>query len=87
MTNIHLIPAFRRHPPQDKERLASIVAECDDKKIPMIFRIFGLEKERDELLEALENMVRAGQKQGFNDGYASEIDKARAAISKARGQS
>lgn len=66
MTNIHLIPAFRHHPPQDKQRLTAIVAECDDKKIPMISRIFGLEKERDQLLNVLGNLQ--AQIQQIEDG-------------------
>lgn len=38
-----------------------------------------------DLLEALQKMFRAGQKQNWNDRYESEMNAARAAISKALG--
>jgi hypothetical protein len=40
-----------------------------------------------ELLEALQRMLRAGQKQNWNERYESEMQLARAAIAKALGES
>lgn len=40
-----------------------------------------------ELLEALQRMLRAGKKQNWNERYESEMSLARAAISKALGES
>lgn len=39
-----------------------------------------------ELLEALRRMLRAGQKQNWNERYESEMSLARAAIAKATGE-
>ena len=39
-----------------------------------------------ELLEALQRMLRAGQKQNWNERYESEMSLARAAINKATGE-
>lgn len=39
-----------------------------------------------ELLEALQRMLRAGQKQNWNERYESEMLLARAAINKATGE-
>ena len=39
-----------------------------------------------DLLEALQKMFRAGQKQNWNERYESEMNAARAAISKALGE-
>ncbi|HCR1961872.1 TPA: hypothetical protein ONC42_000520 [Enterobacter kobei] len=39
-----------------------------------------------DLLEALQKMFRAGQKQNWNERYESEMSAARAAISKALGE-
>ncbi|EMV1743499.1 hypothetical protein AABV93_001784 [Enterobacter hormaechei] len=39
-----------------------------------------------DLLEALQKMLRAGQKQNWNERYESEMNAARAAISKALGE-
>lgn len=39
-----------------------------------------------DLLEALQAMLRAGQKQNWNERYESEMNAARAAISKALGE-
>lgn len=39
-----------------------------------------------ELLEALQKMFRAGQKQNWNERYESEMNAARAAIAKALGE-
>lgn len=39
-----------------------------------------------ELLEALRRMLRAGQKQNWNEHYESEMSLARAAINKATGE-
>ncbi|CAH3573158.1 TPA: hypothetical protein ACOEP1_004516 [Enterobacter kobei] len=39
-----------------------------------------------DLLEALQKMFRAGQKQNWNEHYESEMNAARAAISKALGE-
>lgn len=39
-----------------------------------------------DLLEALQKMFRAGQKQNWNERYESEMNAARAAISKAMGE-
>ncbi|BBV32127.1 hypothetical protein [Citrobacter werkmanii] len=39
-----------------------------------------------ELLEALQKMFRAGQKQNWNERYESEMNAARAAIAKALGK-
>ena len=36
----------------------------------------------DELVEALKSLVRNGQKQGWNDKYEWDMDKARAALAK-----
>lgn len=36
----------------------------------------------NELVEALEALVRNGQKQGWNDKYEWDMDKARAALAK-----
>ncbi|ELY2498508.1 hypothetical protein SMB59_004027 [Cronobacter muytjensii] len=39
-----------------------------------------------DLLEALQKMFRAGQKQNWNERYESEMNAARAAINKALGE-
>lgn len=39
-----------------------------------------------DLLEALQKMFRAGQKQNWNERYESEMNAARTAISKALGE-
>lgn len=39
-----------------------------------------------DILDALQKMFRAGQKQNWNDRYESEMNAARAAISKALGE-
>lgn len=39
-----------------------------------------------DLIEALQKMFRAGQKQNWNERYESEMNVARAAISKALGE-
>lgn len=39
-----------------------------------------------ELLEALQKMFRAGQKQNWNERYESEMNAARSAINKALGK-
>jgi len=42
--------------------------------------------QRNELLEALERLVKNAQKQSWSDHYPADMDKAYAAIAKARGQ-
>lgn len=63
---------------------STVIAYCgEDEKAIHNSELFAA---APELLEALQKMYRAGQKQNWNERYESEMNAARAAIAKALGE-
>lgn len=82
-------------------RATGPVSRDDDQSYGMVIPVAWVEFDQDvgiqasnqrliaaapELLEALQGMFRAGQKQNWNERYESEMNAARAAINKALGE-